>query len=178
MPSPPPTTPRQREFFATSVTILPDGAPADASASPRLCGESPADDFVSSCLRGEIDRLRNEPIAPAARNSQPLSAPKLADSTPSPAHTPLRNEPIRAGNLLRRGTDCVGGDENVPIRTCPHLSLFRSAYRPRPPPWPPKPPPPELLPPPKLPPRDIDPPEKDRLIPLVPGDEKLCPPPL
>ncbi len=49
---------------------------------------------VSPCLRGEADRPRNEPTDPPAPSPQPPAAPELADSPLSPAHLPLRNEPI------------------------------------------------------------------------------------
>ncbi len=48
----------------------------------------------AACLRGESQRPPNEPTEPPAPNPQPPVAPGLADSTPSPAHLPLRNEAI------------------------------------------------------------------------------------
>ncbi len=68
------------------------GIPASANAFVSSClrGEK----SVSPCLRGEPDRLRNEPTDSPAPNPQPPAAPELADSTPSPAHPPLRNKPI------------------------------------------------------------------------------------
>ncbi len=74
---------------ASLQSEIPAPPPADASASPRLCGES--------------ERLRNEPIDPAAPNPQPPVAPELADPTPAPAHSPLRNEPIARSEISSRG---------------------------------------------------------------------------
>ncbi len=60
------------------------------SAPPRLRGEpSPIEN-----RKPKIENLPNEPTDPPAPNPQPPAAPDLADSTPSPAHSPLRNEPI------------------------------------------------------------------------------------
>ncbi len=42
------------------------------------------------------DLLPIEPTDPPAPSPQPPAAPDLADSTPSPAHSPLRNQPIVA----------------------------------------------------------------------------------
>ncbi len=81
----------------------PAAAPPDGNPPPSdpLKSEIPKSEIcdlksdlppTSPCLRGE--RERNEPTDRSAPNPQPPAAPELADSTPPPAHSPLRNEAI------------------------------------------------------------------------------------